>query len=145
MRFSNIPCSLTRMLQHMHTAPKSLKDQQLYLCEGDPATVFGACWSITFLVCSSGTILLVSKDYAEIINIWIGFRPRPPGSPKIEKPTMTKQKPQSSFAGVPMTNGKTVLDIPLIQQVTLTIRQYMMSMKIYLQQRLPLSFIHLHL
>ena len=42
-----------------------------------------------------------------------------------------------------MTNGKTVLDIPLIQQVTLTIRQYMMSMKIYLQQRLPLSFIHL--
>ena len=56
---------------------------------------------------------------------------------------MTKQKPQSSFAGVPMTNGKTVLDIPLIQQGTLTIRQYMMSMKIYLQQRLSLSFIHL--
>lgn len=71
----------------------------------------------------------------------------PPPAPEaleLKKSNMTKQKPQSSFAGVPMTNGKTVLDIPLIQQGTLTIGQYMMNMKIYLKQRLSLSFIHSH-
>ena len=31
---------------------------------------------------------------------------------------MPKQKPQSSFAEVPMTNSTTVLDIPEIQQET---------------------------